>query len=118
MDGEIDLKFEGDMAGNPMQKDIYVEVDWLPGHKPNDAAIQAVIDSFENKGITLHVLLDDEIPLHYDLIPMYFDILYPDYIPSFFTLKIQRSINKSASAAILISAISSLDRFLKKDKTF
>ncbi|MGI0009505.1 MAG: zinc-dependent metalloprotease family protein [Nitrosopumilaceae archaeon] len=52
-------------------KDIYVEVDWLKSHGPDQSAISLVRQSFSsvaspNDNIRLHVLLDDEIPYHSD----------------------------------------------------
>jgi hypothetical protein len=42
-------------------KDIYVEVDWMSEQAPDQSAIQDVVDAFANKGIRLHVLLDEDI---------------------------------------------------------
>jgi len=51
-----------DYGGCPSKtvKDIYVEVDYMKGHKPNVLAIRDVIDGFKNNlGINLHVQIDD-----------------------------------------------------------
>jgi hypothetical protein len=56
---------------NPRRKNLYVEVDYMAGHKPLQSAIDAVKDSFArapvsnpdgSTGITLEVLVDQEIP--------------------------------------------------------
>jgi hypothetical protein len=70
-DGAIDLKLEG---ANWQQKDIYVEVDYMQGHKPNQAALDDVVaafrncpDTVENGPITLHVEVDTTtVCPHYD----------------------------------------------------
>ena len=56
---------------SPDHKDIYVEIDYMAGHRPNDAALQKVIDAFRNASdnpllgddeINLHLYVDDVIP--------------------------------------------------------
>lgn len=47
-------------------KDVYVEVDWMKGHKPSTTAIENVKTAFNQMGIRLHVLIDEELPLHFD----------------------------------------------------
>jgi len=62
-------------GANHLHKDIYIEIDYMPGHYPNDYAIRDLIDAFEiapvwnpdgTPGITVHVEVSDEIP-HRDL---------------------------------------------------
>lgn len=55
------------MGADPYKPDIFVEVDWMEGHKPKDDAIRRIVDSFANApvydeadnqigtGINLHV---------------------------------------------------------------
>jgi Concanavalin A-like lectin/glucanases superfamily len=64
------------MGANPRHKDIFVEVDYMSGHRPSQEALDIVRDSFARvpnemfevpnpdglDGITLHVIVDDEIP--------------------------------------------------------
>jgi hypothetical protein len=52
------------------EKDIYVEVDWLKGHKPNQASLDNVIAAFAtaNPSIKLHIQVDEEIPYHWQLV--------------------------------------------------
>ena len=55
------------------QKDIFVELDWLRRHHPDQNALNAVVQSFAqaptgNGGIKLHIQLSDEIPVHKDLL--------------------------------------------------
>ncbi|MBI1828291.1 MAG: hypothetical protein HY222_03860 [Thaumarchaeota archaeon] len=58
---------------DPSHYDVYVEIDWMEGQGPNPTAIQHVINAFKNapipdsdgtRGITLHVLLDQNIGFH------------------------------------------------------
>ena len=53
------------MGAKVDRKDIFVEIDYMTGHKPVD--LQAVIDAFaaapvDTDGIKLHIMIDDEIP--------------------------------------------------------
>jgi hypothetical protein len=59
--GFVDLP---SMGANPKRKDIFVEIDWLSGHKPDPAAIDEVVRMFAlapitnvdgSTGISLHV---------------------------------------------------------------
>jgi len=46
-------------------KDVYVEVDYMNGHRPSQTAIDNVVAAFSNAGIArLHVLVDDDVILH------------------------------------------------------
>lgn len=58
-------------TSHPEQKDIFVEVDYETGAKPSREELQAVANTFKNapvrnpngeRGINLHILIDDEIP--------------------------------------------------------
>ena len=65
---------KGNVCASPYRKDVFLEIDWLEGHKPNQAAITRVINKFDVApvtnpvnpatgtsigGVRLHVLLDD-----------------------------------------------------------
>ncbi len=79
-DGQIDLDLKA-LGANPSRKDVFVEIDYMENHKPNDQAIRDVIASFgranvysnrivtednqnseQELGVGLHVIVDDEIP--------------------------------------------------------
>jgi len=69
-DGRIDLSLKA-LGANPLHKDIFVEVDYMRFHKPRTQAIMNVINSFakadvtnpdRRPGITLHVLVNEQIP--------------------------------------------------------
>jgi hypothetical protein len=69
-DGRIDLSLKA-LGANPLHKDIFVEVDYMQFHKPRTQAIMNVINSFakadvtnpdRRPGITLHVLVNEQIP--------------------------------------------------------
>jgi hypothetical protein len=72
-DGTIDLKLPG---ADWQHKDIYVEVDYMQGHKPNQAALDDVVAAFRNcpdtveyGPINLHIEVDDSTPgLHADYV--------------------------------------------------
>ncbi len=49
-------------------KDIFLEVDWFVGHQPSKSAIDKLVATYANKGVRLHVQLDDAIPYHSDSI--------------------------------------------------
>ncbi|MDE2590375.1 MAG: hypothetical protein KGL95_12020, partial [Patescibacteria group bacterium] len=67
--------------GNDMP-DVYVEVDWLKGHPPDQTALANVVNAFANSpiktcnaagticksGVRLHIMLGEEIPYHSDTI--------------------------------------------------
>jgi hypothetical protein len=66
-DGNIDLVLP---SSSPSHKDLYVEVDFMQFHRPNDNSIQHVIGNFSNApvsnpngvtGINLHVEIDEEL---------------------------------------------------------
>lgn len=56
---------------SPAQKDIFVEVDWLSGHKPSKKAIDDVIASFAAQNIALHVQLDEDVNYHNNVTSAY-----------------------------------------------
>jgi len=56
---------------NPVRMDVFVEVDYIAGHRPDNATLAMVEDAFADapidnpdgsEGITLHVIVGDEIP--------------------------------------------------------
>ncbi|MDH3611087.1 MAG: DUF4215 domain-containing protein [Nitrosopumilus sp.] len=47
-------------------KDIFLELDWMEGHRPDDRAVQDVIDVFAQNGIFLHVQVDDQAAIAHD----------------------------------------------------
>ncbi|MHC4955292.1 MAG: DUF7948 domain-containing protein [Planctomycetota bacterium] len=59
------------MGADSQRKDIFVEIDSMTGQAPQQAALDLVIDAFANApvdnpdgstGITLHCIVDDEVP--------------------------------------------------------
>ena len=50
------------------KKDVYVEADWMPGHKPSQTVINDIVNAFSAKGIRLHIQLDENIGYHADTI--------------------------------------------------
>lgn len=63
------IEVDGDPApehvlpgADPNRKDIYVEIDYMPGRRPRPEAILDVTRAFDRRGITLHSIEGDEIP--------------------------------------------------------
>jgi len=67
---------KGTVCANPYRKDVFLEIDWLEGHRPNQFAINRVIARFDSapvanpvnpatatsvSGIRLHVLIDEAL---------------------------------------------------------
>ena len=68
-DGTIDLDLKK-LGASPKHKDLFLEIDYMEGHKPIVNATKDVVDAFANSplcnpdnrnGINLHVFADDEI---------------------------------------------------------
>jgi len=49
---------------DPNVKDIYLEIDYMAGHKPPPDAIRQVVQAFANQGINLHVVVDENLGFH------------------------------------------------------
>jgi hypothetical protein len=69
-DGTIDLDLPA-LGADWEHKDLFVEIDYMTTHMPNQAALNDVINAFANSpvtnpdgvyGINLHVIVDEEIP--------------------------------------------------------
>jgi hypothetical protein len=75
-DGTVDLAL-GDAPYNatPWRKDLFVEADWMTGHRPDDNAIPDVVKAFNEApvdpkgnsgtdflGVNLHAALGEEVP--------------------------------------------------------
>ena len=65
-------------CADPTIRDVFVEIDYMQGHQPDQAAIQQVVQAFANApvgpgggvaGIRLHVLVNEQLP-HSDLIAL------------------------------------------------
>ncbi len=67
-DGKTDLDLY-DLGARPDHKDIFVEIDYMPGQKPKQESLDDVIKVFREspvdvpKGINLHLIVDEEVPL-------------------------------------------------------
>ena len=57
-------------GANPFHRDIFVEVDWMPGWQPTQAALDDVTAAFANSpvvnldgktGVNLHIVMDEQI---------------------------------------------------------
>ncbi|HIJ07945.1 TPA: hypothetical protein HA274_01135 [Candidatus Bathyarchaeota archaeon] len=66
-DGMPDLVLAG---ADPLKKDIYVEVDYMEGHEPSQAALDDVVAAFrncpqtvKNGPISVHIEVDDSEPM-------------------------------------------------------
>jgi hypothetical protein len=52
----------GPLYSDPNKKDVFLEIDYMTNHRPDDQAIQDVIDAFDaadDGGIELYVVVDD-----------------------------------------------------------
>jgi hypothetical protein len=91
-DGHIDLNLTA-LGASPLHKDIFLEIDYMQHHRPNQTGIDNVVRAFDNApvcnpdgvaGISLHVRVDDEIP-HNNLIQI--DCSGEGAWPGFISLK-------------------------------
>ncbi len=54
------------MASNlsdPFAKDIFLEIDYMHDYKPSQTSVELLCNAFALHNITLHVFIDDELPL-------------------------------------------------------
>ena len=65
---------------DPSVEDVYVEIDYMVGHRPDPAVISALEAVFKNQGINLHLFVDEELPFHYDRMNWSFDVTDPDIV--------------------------------------
>ncbi len=49
-------------SASPVKPDIFVEVDYMSGREPQSAALGDVVTAFSHHGISLHLLVDEEVP--------------------------------------------------------
>lgn len=63
--------FDAGECASPTHKDIFVEIDYMQGHRPDAVAMNNVVNAFANApvsnpdnttGIRLHLLIDDQVP--------------------------------------------------------
>jgi len=71
-----------DPGPDKKHKDIFVEIDYMQGHKPSQQALEDVIDMFANSGvpndvggtgIDLHIDVDDALPFHTEELAVWSD---------------------------------------------
>jgi hypothetical protein len=58
----IDMVEEARFNGIPQTRDVFVEVDWMEGHKPHDDTFSLAIEAYYDLGIILRIELDEKIP--------------------------------------------------------
>lgn len=116
-DGAPDFFLED---ADPNRKDVYVEIDWMPCHKPDPTAVADVIRAFRDApiapspsvapGIALHVLLDEELDQHFENTTFSFREPRPSPLPQddyrrirrdFFGTTEERRIKREENPAIL-----------------
>ena len=64
-DGLTDLQ-EYHMTKNlsdPLAKDIFLEIDYMHDYKPSNESVEMLCNAFAAHNITIHVFIDDEIPM-------------------------------------------------------
>jgi hypothetical protein len=59
-DGTIDFFLP--TSADPNKPDVFVEIDYMSGREPQAAALSEVVTAFAHHDITLHVLVDEEVP--------------------------------------------------------
>jgi hypothetical protein len=59
-DGKVDFTLPA--GTNLNQPDVFLEIDYMQGRKPQSAALKDVAAAFANHGINLHFTVDDEVP--------------------------------------------------------
>ena len=52
-DGTID-GLDVDLGGDPTEQDLWVEIDYMDGHKPKQGVLDYIATYYENKDITIH----------------------------------------------------------------
>ena len=74
-DGEIDLNLQA-LDADYEHKDVFIEIDYMIGHRPKQEAIDDVVKAFreapvsnpdEREGINLHVIVDESVPFRENL---------------------------------------------------
>lgn len=82
-DGTIDVNLPA-LGASPYHKDLFVEIDYMPGHKPNATVLARSVATFANApyannpdkkpGIKLHNKVDSQVPHDNDLNPVWTDV--------------------------------------------
>ncbi|WP_268543007.1 plastocyanin/azurin family copper-binding protein [Candidatus Nitrosotenuis cloacae] len=57
--GEYVFACTSDNPCDDTQPDIFIAIDYMKGHRPNDLVIQQITDAFKNEGIRAHIQVDD-----------------------------------------------------------
>jgi len=85
--------------GNTYEKDVFLEIDYMKGHRPDIAALNDIVKQFEqsgveggigsgnNKGINLHIHVDEELEHDNDLFVWRDDITDFDFDNDFGSIK-------------------------------
>ena len=50
------------MLADPFAKDIFIEVDYMPGYEMYEESIQMLYDAFARHSITMHIDVDEKLP--------------------------------------------------------
>lgn len=54
--------YMADWLADPFAKDLFIEVDYMPGYELYEESIQMLYDAFARHNITLHIDVDEELP--------------------------------------------------------
>jgi len=46
--------------------DIFLEIDWMEGHKPDPRAIEEIVTAFDRRGVNLHIQIDETYAIKHD----------------------------------------------------
>ena len=83
-----------ELGANPLRKDIFVEVDYMPGRKPADGVFDDIVNSFNNSpvknkyandGISLHIKIGQELDSKIEIIGSNNAINVTDSLTSLYT---------------------------------
>lgn len=64
-DGNVDISLP---EADPEQQDVFVEIDYMKGRKPQSDALQDVAKAFAAHGISLHFFVDEEVPFAHEVV--------------------------------------------------
>ncbi len=59
--------YMADWLADPFAKDLFIEVDYMPGYELYEESIQMLYDAFAKHNITLHIDVDEELPFYKEI---------------------------------------------------
>lgn len=96
-------------------KDMFVEIDYMAGHRPTDEALTLVKDAFTAKNIKLHLLVDQEITHENSIYAWTDPVPGDDLLNDFQDIKAANYGFSSGSGGLTIFGTPLEDTFVKKE---